>query len=339
MKFFKLKKLKVSIFFFAVFVLFVVSGYQYLIHQTPLVKIKFFGVTYSKIQAEALGLDWRKVYTSIFDDLGIRLLRIPVYWSEVEKERGRFDYASFDWMLEKADFFRAKVILVVGRKQPRWPECFEPTWARLQNPEAREKSLLNYIERTIRRYNNNSLVWAWQVENEPFLNFGICPKQDIGLLDREIELARSLSDKPIIITDSGELGRWLRAYKRADIFGTTLYRHVYSKLLGQITYPLPPSFFRFKKGLAEKIYGKKPSFVIELQAEPWGPKAINEMKIEEQYSSMSPEKFNEILEYIQETGFDTFYLWGVEWWYWLKKQGHLEMWNLVKHKVAELEGS
>ena len=38
-------------------------------------------------------------------------------------------------------------------------------------------------------------------------------------------------------------------------------------------------------------------------------------------------KFNEIISIAQKTGFDTFYLWGAEWWYWLKLHGDASLWN------------
>ena len=37
---------------------------------------------------------------------------------------------------------------------------------------------------------------------------------------------------------------------------------------------------------------------------------------------MGIDKFNEMIGFAAKTGFDTQYLWGAEWWYWLKKNGH-----------------
>ena len=42
------------------------------------------------------------------------------------------------------------------------------------------------------------------------------------------------------------------------------------------------------------------------------------------------DKFNEMINFSSKTGFDTFYLWGAEWWYWLDKQGHPEHWQRAK---------
>jgi hypothetical protein len=42
-------------------------------------------------------------------------------------------------------------------------------------------------------------------------------------------------------------------------------------------------------------------------------------------------KFNEVLEFAKGTGFSDQYLWGAEWWYWMKGQEHPEYWNAAKH--------
>jgi hypothetical protein len=338
---------KIIIFILIIIGLMFAAGWL-LVKQAPIVEVKNFGVTYSKIAAEDFGLDWKEAYKAIFEDLGVSLIRIPVYWPEVEPVEGEFDFDSFDWMLGVAEDNNAEVILAVGRRLPRWPECHEPEWTKsyetgthkinLMSPGLIRDKLLEYIKKVVERYDDREVVWAWQVENEPFLKFGECPKLDVDFLDNEIALVRSLSNKPIIITDSGEFGDWFRAYKRADIFGSTLYKTVWRKTTGQITYPLPRSFYRLRRAVVELFYGKKPMFICELQAEPWGYKPIKEMNIEEQYSSMDPEKFQEFMEYIKGTGFDTFYFWGVEWWYWLKQQGYPEMWEAAKQHILFTPG-
>ncbi|MFC1756713.1 beta-galactosidase [Patescibacteria group bacterium] len=306
----------------------------FLVWQTPAVEVKSFGVTFSKLMAEDFGVDWKESFNATVEDLKIKNIRIPVYWQEVEPMKGEFNFSWLDWMLETADKNNAKVILAIGRKVPRWPECHEPEWI-INNQDTRynNQRLLNYIKTTVERYDDNQVVWAWQVENEPFLKFGICPKADGNLLDEEIELVRSISDKPIIVTDGGEFGDWFRAYKRGDIFGSTLYRHVQTRFIGEWTYPLPPSFFRLRQSVVKMFYGEKPVFVAELQAEPWIDGVVKDADLETQYASFGPERFGELMEYIEGTGFDTFYFWGAEWWFFLKEQGHPEMWNLVKEKL------
>lgn len=297
-----------------------------------------FGATFTPKRSNDLGLDWRENYLALLDDLGVKRLRLAAYWNRIEEIKGEYDFSELDWMIGEAEKRDVKIILVVGRKTPGWPECHIPSWAR-ENPNSKiqipksdqDKYLLNYMRETIKRYKDSPSVWAWQVENEPFLRFGICAQEKEDFLKREIDLIRSLDDKPIILTASGEFGKWWKVAPYGDILGTTLYRSVYHHRLGYITYPIPPVFFRLKALLVEKWTEPEDIIVIELQGEPWvEDPPINDAPLEEQYITMSPQKFREMLEYIRRTDFNEFYLWGSEWWYWMKLEGNNEIWEIVK---------
>ena len=296
-----------------------------------------YGVTFAAFYAEEFGLDWRETYQAVLDDLGARTLRIPAYWNRVEPQEGKFSFDDLDWQIAEAKKRNASVILALGRKLPRWPECHEPEWARDLSRDDFNKALLNYVAVTTEHFRNEETVTMWQLENEPYLPFGDCKDYDSSMVDEEIELVRSLdSARPVMVTDSGELSLWIKAARRSDVFGSTMYRTVHNKIFGTITYPLPPSFFRFKRAVTELVVGKKPMIVVELQGEPWSREATSKLTIEDHYETMNPEMFREVLDYASKTGFDTFYLWGVEWWYWLKEtQGKPEMWEVAKAAIAK----
>jgi hypothetical protein len=188
---------------------------------------------------------------------------------------------------------------------------------------------LDLISKTVDRYKNYSNLHYWQVENEPFLKFGECPPLDVKFLDKEIDLVRKHDpERKILVTDSGELSTWIPAAKRGDIFGTTMYRVIWNDYWGHFKYPLPPRFFWAKANLVRILYPKKPIIVIELQGESWGPKQPYETPLEEQEKSMSFAQFKENIEYAEEVGFPEVYLWGAEWWYWLKeKHNRPEFWE------------
>ena len=316
----------------AILLALVVFAYSILVIQIPIKEPRAWGVTFSHTYAKSLGLEWREVFEMMLDELGVRHLRLPIYWNEVSPAQGALDFDVYDYQMVRAEEFNAKVILAIGRKVPRWPECHEPAWTRELSEKEQQEELLRYIEVVVGRYKASSALVAWQVENEPFLPFGECPPLDVGFFDRELALVRKLDpSRPIVITDSGELSIWIRAARRADIFGTTMYRTIYNKSVGQFTYPLPPSFFRAKRALTEIFVGHKPMVVIELQAEPWGSAPVEKLSREESERSMSPKKFRDAIAYASRSGFDEFYLWGVEWWYWLKVRGHdPEMWNIAR---------
>lgn len=316
----------------ALFVLFFALVVKWVLEKSPVLGARAFGVTYSAFFAEAFGLDRREIFLSILDEAGARNLRLPVYWNEVEPSDDYYDFEEIDWQMDEALRHGAKVILVIGRKLPRWPECHEPGWVQIRQPADKMQKLLEHLEVVVERYKNHPALFAWQVENEPFLPFGEnCPLLGGDFLDEELALVRNLDpDHSIIVTDSGELSFWLRAAKRADIFGTTMYRTIWNENLGYFTYPLPPEFFRVKRALTEFFAGKKPMFVSELQLEPWGPKLLYETPIEEALLHFDVETFREHILYAKDSGFDEFYLWGVEWWYYLKVNGHPEIWEEAK---------
>ncbi len=289
------------------------------------------GVTFSLRYAGDIGLNWREAYLATLDDLGVKKIRIPVYWDLTEPKEGEYNFADLDWQLEEAQKRNAEIILAIGQKVPRWPECAIPEY--VKNDDAKRKTeLAKFIEVVVNRYKNNPSVRYWQVENEPFLKFGECPALDVNLLDNEIAIVRKIDpSRKIIITDSGELSLWTNAEKRADIFGTTMYRTIYSNKYGFYTYPIGPRFFQFKYWMNRLIVGQKNAIVIELQAEPWIAGWTTNQPLANQFVSMNVDKLRENVSFAKKVGFPEIYLWGVEWWYWLKiTQNHPELWNTAR---------
>jgi len=296
-----------------------------------------YGLTFSPLVLKDMNLDWQEAYIKMLDELKVKHLRLVAYWPMIEEKEGTYDFSELDWQIKQASQRNVDIILAVGARLPRWPECHYPQWYTQQDKQTQQKKLLDYIQATINRYDANPAIVAWQIENEPFLiGFGKCPRLNVRLLDQEIALARQNTKKPIVVTDSGELGIWIPAARRADIFGTSIYRHIYSQPLKHyMTYPLSPNFFRIKTKLTELVSNAK-IIVIEMQAEPWGPQPYFTLSEEEKNKTMNMDKLKKMLEYGRQGGFDTFYLWGVEWWYWEKEiNGNNEYWEFMKNLFSQ----
>lgn len=286
-----------------------------------------WGVTFSSKFAEQLSLDWRETYGAIMDELKPKKIRLIAYWDRIENYEGRFDFSELDFQLAWARAKNSEVVLALGMKTPRWPECHIPEWARDKNIAEREAKLRAYMRAVIERYKNNQEIKMWQVENEPYLLFGDCPEREDNFLEQEIYLVKSIDQsRPILVTDGGEFGIWIGAARKGDVFGATMYRKVYPKFIGPVfgtvEYPLGPEYFRLKEKITRVIAGdfKKEFIVIELQAEPWGHAEINKLSYQEQIELFSPEYFAETINYAKNTGFEEYYLWGAEWWYLLKNR-------------------
>lgn len=291
-----------------------------------------WGVTFSAKYAESLGLYWPQVYQAVLDELKVRNLRLAAYWDEVEPAPGKFDFRALDYQIQEARKRNAKILLVVGRRLPRWPECHVPEWAKNLSETQQEAELLKYVPEVVNHYKGESSIVMWQVENEFFLRrFGECPEADAKLLDQEIALVRSLDSRPIVLTDSGELGGWIGSIRRGDVFGTTMYRTVYNKRLGYATYPLLPIYYQRRFSLF-RLFGRAKQIInVELQAEPWAQTTLTEDPLDVQYRSFNPRKFLENIEYAKASGISPAYLWGAEWWYYMSKvKGQGEIWNIAK---------
>ncbi len=200
--------------------------------------------------------------------------------------------------------------------------------------EEQKEEIRVYIREVVERYKDRDVIEYWQVENEPFLEvfaYEHCGDLDTAFLEEEIELVRSLDpDTPILVTDSGNLGTWLEPYRLGDAFGTSLYRYFWTPDLGMFTSRLPAVFYRFKHNFARLVHGSQPTMIIELSAEPWLVEPIVETPIETQLERMNVERLKETVAFAKTTGFDVQYLWGVEWWYWLKQQGYPELWEYAR---------
>jgi hypothetical protein len=290
-----------------------------------------YGVTFSKEYAQYLGLDWKTAYIATLDDLKARYIRLPVYWDQLEAEKDLYNFENIDWQVSEASKRDARLILVLGRRQPRWPECHDPAWVE-GAPTAEVKSkILKNIKLVVDRYKANTAVEIWQVENEPFLDFfGECPKLSKADLQEEINLVKKLDDRKVLLTDSGELSTWYPLIKMGDMFGTTMYRTTYNKYFGYWNYFfLPASYYRVKAYLWGKPMDA--TIVAELQAEPWFPEAPGITPLEDQLEIMNADKLKANAEYANQTNFYRAYFWGVEWWYWLKvKNNNSSLWDTAK---------
>ena len=52
--------------------------------------------------------------------------------------------------------------------------------------------------------------------------------------------------------------------------------------------------------------------------------------------TMDIEQFRKNIEYAKNTGLDAFYLWGAEWWYWMKTtQNRPEIWSEAQKLFAD----
>lgn len=327
-----MKKILRNILFGVLILLLLLAGY-FFIGAPPRAEKIDWGVNFSQKHAKDLRVDWKETYLALLDDLGVKNLKVAAHWDLLEPEKNKYYFDDLDWQIKEAENHSAKILLVIGMKTPRWPECHIPEWAINFSKEEQQKEILEMLEKVVLRYKDSKAIEYWQVENEPFFPFGECPWVDKNFVKKEIDLVKSLDlqKREIVISDSGEGSLWFAAAKLGDIVGTTMYEKVWVRQLGiYVTYPFPPTFYWRKAKYIEKIFDKE-VICVELQAEPWGPKLLYDSPIEEQEKTMNLEQFQKNVEFAKRTGFNRFYLWGAEWWFWLKEiQNKPEIWLEAK---------
>lgn len=327
----RIKKI-LKYFFIAVLIIFCVFFISFFVGFGKEKENIAWGVNFSQKHSSALGINWQENYLALLDDLGAKKIKLTVHWDLIEPAKDAYNFTDLDWQINEAEKRDANILLVMGMKTPRWPECHIPKWAEAADKKAQQKYILDMLQTIVLRYKNNKSIWAWQVENEVFFKFGECPWQDKKFLKEEVALVKSLdSERPIVITDSGEYSFWINAAKIGDIVGITTYRKVWFKeLRSYFPYPLPAIFYMRRANLIKKLFNKE-VICVELQAEPWGPKLIYDLPLDVQAKSMDLEHFKKNISFAKKTNLKEFYLWGAEWWYWMKeKHNQPEIWNEAK---------
>lgn len=309
-------------------------GWYYL-SRVPYPDAYTYGVSFNTPYARELGLNWEEVYTAVLRDLGVRHVRLAAHWPMVEPADDAWNFTELDRQMDLAETYGADVVLSVGRRLPRWPECHVPEWADELTWATQQDEIREYMRAVIARYKDHPALLYWQVENEPFLTvfaYEHCGLLDKDFLDEEIVLVKHLDPThPVLVTDSGNLGVWYGAYRRGDLFGTSVYVHLYNPQTGPFKSLLPPDVYVAKRKFMELVYGTKETLLIELSLEPWLEESVTTAPLETQFERMPVTRLDEILSYAHETKLSRQYLWGVEWWYWLKvRHAHPEYWERAR---------
>ncbi len=327
--------LKIFLLVLLVFLVIILIKANNIREQINLAQPTTFGVSYSPNYAQALGLDPKITYQKVLQDLNVKNIRLAAYWNEINPKLGIYDFTDLDYYINEAAKNHTQIILALGYKLFRWPECRAPGWLPLDNTQYREEKQLEMIKKVVLYYENNPTVKVWQIENEPLLQFGICPRADQDFLQKEIIAVKAMSSKPILMTDSGELSTWITPMKLGNYFGTTLYRTVQDNWIGRIDYPIKPWFYRVKASIIKRIFASQNQkiMITELQTEPWTNKFVKETPINQQITSFPIQKMKDNVDFSKKVGFSDIYLWGVEWWYYIKLQGYPEYWEYAKDHI------
>lgn len=299
------------------------------------------GASFTSDYAKSFGLDPKDTLNSMLGDLGMRQVRLVSYWDSIEATPGKYDFSDLDWQFTLADKYGAKISLAIGLRQPRWPECHEPQWAKDSPKDVWQPRLYDFMKAVIDRYKNNPALGAYELENEFFMTvFGECTDFDRSRLIEEFKLVKKADpNHPVVISRSDN---WIGipvGQPTPDRFAVSIYKRVwdYTFTHRYFEYPLPSWFYASLAGYGELVSGKD-MVIHELQAEPWTPKGqtVLTASLQEQFKSMDAKRLTERIKFAKNTGIRTIDLWGAEWWYWLKvKHNDPSVWNAARQAVTD----
>ena len=105
-----------------------------------------YGVTFSYKQAVRLSDDWKVMYDDILNDLPLDHIRLVAYWDDIELYPDEYYFQDLKYQVEHAKEKGVPVILSVGRRVPRFPECFVPEWMHEYSSEQQDEYLLKFLE-------------------------------------------------------------------------------------------------------------------------------------------------------------------------------------------------
>jgi hypothetical protein len=153
---------------------------------------------------------------TLLDRLHPDVVRLPVYWSEVEPSQGSFDFTEIDDLVDTVTAYDqqaarpARVLLVVGARNLNYPELHLPGWLS-QSAATNLRKLYaspvyrDYLTTSFEQFAQLPILYGWQIENEPLDNVTTDLANSVALpasvINGELKLLRAAdSVHPAVVT-------------------------------------------------------------------------------------------------------------------------------------------
>jgi hypothetical protein len=136
------------------------------------------GFSFSPLISTQAGRDPAEDLRRLLDATEPDLVRLPIYWEDVEPTPDQLDFSSIDSLMKVVakhnhrSGHKTSVVLTIGARNFLYPELHAPAWAGPRQQPYLEQAMSGsayraYIDTSITRYRDSRLLYAWQVENEP----------------------------------------------------------------------------------------------------------------------------------------------------------------------------
>ena len=148
---------------------------------SPAQRPPLVGFSFTPNAARYAGLAPIPALRSLLTRIQPDLVRLPVYWEDSAPTPDRLDFTVTDQLLDvvrahnRSASRTVRVILVEGARNLGYPELFVPGWVTEHDQRdvpavLQTEAYQRYMTATLLRYRDDPLLYAWQVENEPFDN-------------------------------------------------------------------------------------------------------------------------------------------------------------------------
>jgi hypothetical protein len=299
------------------------------------------GFSFSPKLARSDGQDPVLMLRTLLRDVQPGLVRLPIYWDTVAPRPGVLDFTEYDGLLDVIAAYdathparRTQVVLVVGARNLGAPELHAPDWLERNGRlslahELRLPFYADYLEATVLRYSSNSLLFGWQIENEPLDSTNpqlgdIAVPADV--VAEEVRQTHHLDPAhPVVVTTFNspnialdDLGWAFQRFSPWPLPGghprPTLQL---GDVLGLNAYVVTPNAFGSVSVTRRMVWKRdtlrywteqarsqhKQVWITEMQAAPW-----------EGVDGFTPADLEQSAELYRDTGVSAVFLWGAEQW-------------------------
>ncbi len=178
---------------------------------------------------------------SLLDNLNPDLVRLPVYWDQVNPTPTSLDFSHIDRFIhiidehnQRGSAHQTRIVLAVGARNIQYPEVHVPAWFASGEVNGLERLAGSpvyhrYLRTAFQRYAHQPLLYAWQIENEPLDNVATVRSRSdalpVTMLAREVQELRTIDPThPIVVTTYNSAFVALDRIEASPLAG--LYKHL-----------------------------------------------------------------------------------------------------------------
>lgn len=304
-----------------------------------------YGVSYSFEQAGWYGLDSRKSYSTLLDQVKVDWMRLPFFWDQMIDKSGNLKIDDLKFAIEEAKKHNVKVIVAIGAKVPYYPEFHLPSDVKSQlkfgeaitSQHKIAPELLAIDRKVVSELAAYDNIAYWQVENEPLLGNVNGWKIFPDLIAEEVKVVRETDPlgRPVILNHpagwflDNDWKKLLPILGQGDVFATSAYFKtqgtdlILFKLAGsEFHIPWPKSFMwpvqswlfvspNFASIKSQVAKNGNDLWILEMQSEPYIRQKADAGASD---FSFSPSDIQLGNNFLKSYGIKSVGLWGAHFW-------------------------